>query len=48
GGHVYKRQGRGAVPLYDCTDQYYNDSAKSLQFLTRWVDNILDTIERDI
>ncbi|CAG8652307.1 12880_t:CDS:1, partial [Racocetra persica] len=48
GGHIYIRQGRGAISPYDCTDQHHDDSAKSLQFLARWINDISDSVERDI
>ncbi|CAG8727193.1 15683_t:CDS:2, partial [Dentiscutata heterogama] len=47
-GHLYERKGWGSVPLFDCTDRHYDDSAKSLQFIMKWINEISKSADRDI
>ncbi|CAG8804635.1 1381_t:CDS:2, partial [Dentiscutata erythropus] len=47
GGHLYEQRGRGAVLPFDCTDQHCDDSTKSLQFLTKWINDISESAEKN-
>ncbi|CAG8725840.1 36093_t:CDS:2, partial [Racocetra persica] len=47
GGHLYEQRRRGAVLLFDCTDQHCDDSIKSLQFLAKWINDISESAERN-
>jgi len=47
-GHLYERKGRGSVLPFDCTDRHHDDSAKSLQLITKWINEISESADRDI
>ncbi|CAG8769089.1 15542_t:CDS:2, partial [Racocetra persica] len=38
----------GAVLPFDCIDQHNNDSAKSLQFIAKWVNDISESNHEEI
>ncbi|CAG8492901.1 23823_t:CDS:2, partial [Racocetra persica] len=43
-----RQLGGGAVLPFDCIDQHNNNSAKSLQFIAKWVNDMFKSVERDI
>src|SRR5205823_375105 len=47
GGYLYERKGRGAVPAFDCIDLHHDDSARSLQFIAKWINEASEYAEKD-
>ncbi|CAG8649084.1 12903_t:CDS:2, partial [Dentiscutata erythropus] len=48
GRYLFEQRGQGVVLPFDCTDQHYNNSSKSLQFLAKWINNISEFDEKNI